>query len=228
MIEEFEEADSHFLVCEFCDQGTLERQIESKDWDTDTNRCLKIIYEIGIGVFFLHKHGVAHRDLKPDNILVHQGAYKISDFGFANDEEKMESLCGTPLYIAPEILPVTGKKYNKKVDVWSLGVILYYMLTKEYPFYSEKRMTLYQIILQNSFRIKKEYRKKWSPSLRSLFQQCFEKDPKKRLSIDEFLNHEVFRKIKPLFGKNLDSINLDITKNGINYKASYSQNWRKN
>lgn len=74
----------------------------------------------------ISKHGIIHRDLKPANILVHQGAFKICDFGFAKyfGEAKMAKTCvGTPIYMSPQVL--SKKHYTDKTDVWSLGILLF-------------------------------------------------------------------------------------------------------
>jgi serine/threonine protein kinase len=153
--------------------------------------------------------------LKAENVLIHRDKYKIADFGFANDESKMESFVGTPLYLAPEIIDMQNKKYNNKVDVWSLGVLVYYILTKDYPFYSEFRMTLMRKIISEKFQIPKKFKKKWkNTELADFFHSCFQKDPKKRLSIEEFLDHHIFKNIKPQYEEQMISIVNDIKNNG--------------
>jgi serine/threonine protein kinase len=215
LLDDFEEYDSRFLICEYCNQGTLENLIQSKGKMIQFQKKLKIIYEIGVGIYFLHRHGISHRDLKGDNVLIHNGEYKIADFGFANDESNMETFCGTPLFIAPEVVNFTGKKYTNKVDVWSLGVLAFYILTRKYPFYAKYRMELLQMIVLNPFKLPEKYKKKWeNTKLEDLFVRCFKKDSKQRLSIGEFLDHPVFETVKPNFQNQLVSINLDIEQNG--------------
>lgn len=88
---------------------------------------------------YCHNNHVAHRDLKPENILQEkEGQIKIIDFGTAspfNREQGMNSIMGTPYYMAPEVLK--GQVYNEKCDVWSCGVIMYVMLTGQPPFYGK-------------------------------------------------------------------------------------------
>lgn len=94
------------------------------------------------GVKYLHSKGVSHRDLKLTNILINsQGKVKIIDFGFAsNRSEKLSSYCGTPSYMAPEI--VERRSYwGKQVDMWALGVILYKLVTALYAFGSTCSLT---------------------------------------------------------------------------------------
>ena len=222
LFEEFEEDGSRFLVCEFCGGGTLEDLVKGNSWGSEPARCLRVVFELGGGVFFLHKHGVTHRDLKTENILVGEDLFKIADFGLANDEDQMESFVGTPLYIAPEILQYTGKKYDNKVDIWSLGVILFNLLTGDFPFYSERRMKLFHLIIKEPLKISKKHSRLWSPVLKNLLKKCLEKKPGDRLSIEEFLDHRAFEDIRPQFQAQLESISRDVKENGISDQGAFS------
>jgi len=97
----------------------------------------------------LHNQNIIYRDLKPENLLIdHFGYLKVTDFGFAKRIDptvKTWTLCGTPEYLAPEI--ILNKGHGKAVDWWALGVLIYEMLVGYPPFYSEDRMALYQKIL---------------------------------------------------------------------------------
>jgi len=76
---------------------------------------------------------VVYRDLKPENILLdNYGHIKLADFGLSTEEDKSKSICGTPQYLSPEM--ILGKKYDKAIDLWSLGIIIYEMLTGWPPF----------------------------------------------------------------------------------------------
>jgi serine/threonine protein kinase len=225
--EDFEEYDSKFLVCEFCNGGTLEKYIE-KNKKLSVDEALEIIYQISIGISFLHKNGMTHRDLKGDNILIHNGKYKIGDFGFSHDQKLMGSTLGTPLYMAPEIVDTNDSPYNNKVDVWALGIILYNMLTADFPFYDNRRMKLYQKITNTPYRLKSKYQKKWDKNLKNLIEKCLEKKPEFRLSIEEFINHSIFAELKPKYDHIINKIDNDFAKHGMFNQEVYLKGCNSN
>lgn len=128
-----------FIVLEYMEGGELTSRILSINSMTESN-IKHIFYQIVLAVKHLHQNGVAHRDLKPENVLLlnHETdtLVKLSDFGLSKimNNDFMTTLCGTLNYIAPEILN-GAVRYNEQVDVWSLGVILYYMISTEFPFW---------------------------------------------------------------------------------------------
>ena len=87
---------------------------------------------------FLYKNNIMHRDLKPDNILLHNGSIKLADFGFckalSNKNEPIQTMLGSPIYMAPEVL--RGQIYTIKADIWSLGIVFYQMLFGKCPYQS--------------------------------------------------------------------------------------------
>jgi serine/threonine protein kinase len=97
------------------------------------NTIQHIFYQICIGVYYLHMSNIMHRDLKPSNIMIDSdGSVKIIDFGYASNTIHDFLVCGTPNYMSPEMWK--KKYYSCKVDCWSLGVILYYMVNLELPY----------------------------------------------------------------------------------------------
>ncbi|KAI9151119.1 hypothetical protein H9P43_009734 [Blastocladiella emersonii ATCC 22665] len=130
-----------FLFMEFCDMGTLSDWLKDHGPVRETWRLSAWMYQLALGLQFLHKHGVVHRDLKPSNIMIKNGALKIADFSSA----KLHGLCckkvhdsqmaGTPAYMAPEVVlgaqktEVTGSQ-----DVWSLGAVMYEAVLGRQPF----------------------------------------------------------------------------------------------
>ena len=103
--------------------------------------------EIVLAFEYLHGDSIAYRDLKPENLLIdHTGRLKITDFGFAKKiMDRSWTLCGTPEYLAPEI--IQSKGHNKSVDWWALGILIFEMMAGYPPFYDENPFGIYQKIL---------------------------------------------------------------------------------
>merc|ERR1719203_65504 len=100
------------------------------------------------GFEYMHSRDIIYRDLKPENLVLERNGYlKITDFGFAKEVEgKTFTLCGTPDYLAPEI--VTGQGHGKGVDWWTLGILVYEMLASFPPFYDENTLETYRKIIK--------------------------------------------------------------------------------
>ena len=143
---------------------------------------------------YLHSKNIVYRDLKPENILINKNGYlKLTDFGFAKiiDNEKTYTLCGTPEYLAPEIL--LNKGHGKPVDWWTLGIILYEMLVGSDPFGDEDPMKTYQKILKGKI----NYPKDMNKDAKSLIKHLLTQDTSKRYGclkngVKDILNHRFF------------------------------------
>jgi len=125
-----------YVVTELCPGGELFDEIQNRKFFSEKDAA-ELMEQVLSAVYYCHKNQISHRDLKPENILLEgNDRVKVIDFGTAmefNPDVGMDHMLGTPYYIAPEIL---GRKpYNEKVDMWSLGVILYVLLTGRPPFY---------------------------------------------------------------------------------------------
>lgn len=133
--------ESYFIVLEYLDGGELTDRILSME-PLPESTIKFLFYQIVLAVQYLHSQGITHRDLKPQNVLLVSTAaktrVKVTDFGLSKiltDETCLRTMCGTPFYLAPEVWRVNANQvYDNKVDVWSLGVILFYMFAKELPF----------------------------------------------------------------------------------------------
>ena len=147
--------------------------------------------------------GIAHRDLKLENILLDQNGYlKIIDFGLAKmlqDGEMAASFCGTPEYLAPEMIAQKG--HDKSVDWWALGVLIYEMLIGVTPFFNKNRELLLTKIQKSKvvFPDRNKYKIKYSDEIADLITKLLDRDTTKRLgSKDDFtevLSHPVFKDI---------------------------------
>eukprot|EP01080_Neovahlkampfia_damariscottae_P008167 gene8167-12627_t len=182
-----------FFVTEFCGGGDLSQFIASYK-TMDENLIKKIIFEIASGLSELHYKKIVHRDLKPANILLSNKknpSFKIADFGFAKfiDENILsKTICGTVLYMAPEIIKGTG--YDQKVDLWSLGVMWYELIYKRNPF---SKSTNKQQFLQSVISGNIEFEDvNYSKECIELIKKLLEKDPKKRISIFDLLKDSYF------------------------------------
>ncbi|XP_067853922.1 serine/threonine-protein kinase H1 homolog isoform X2 [Heptranchias perlo] len=157
LIEVFETQERVYMVMELATGGELFDRIIAKGSFTerDATRVLQMVLD---GVKYLHTLGITHRDLKPENLLYyHPGAdskIMITDFGLASTRKKgddclMKTTCGTPEYIAPEIL--VRKPYTNSVDMWALGVVSYILLSGTMPFEDDNRTRLYRQILKGKY-----------------------------------------------------------------------------
>jgi len=153
--------------------------------------------EVVLAFDYLHSLDIVYRDLKPENILLGKdGNIKITDFGFAKVvPETTWTLCGTPDYLAPEI--ILSKGYGKAVDWYALGILIFEMLTGYPPFYNENHLKLYDNILATTPRFPASI----DPIARDLIERLLEKNPSKRLGsltggVEDIKNHPWFKDVK--------------------------------
>ncbi|EGG15187.1 protein kinase 1 [Cavenderia fasciculata] len=196
--EVFETNKNLYLVLELVTGGELfDRIITEKKFTEDVGRY--IMRQICLAVQYLHSRGIAHRDLKPENILCHSPetyVIKISDFGLSRalDEGSfMKTMCGTPQYVAPEILTKGEREgYGKSVDLWSIGVILYILLCGFPPFGDPSDVNFFDRVKRGGFSFPSPYWDEISEDAKDLIKKLIIVDVEKRLTIDQTLSHPWF------------------------------------
>uniref|UniRef100_A0A671WBV0 Protein kinase C n=1 Tax=Sparus aurata TaxID=8175 RepID=A0A671WBV0_SPAAU len=177
----FQTKEHLFFVMEYLNGGDLMFHIQEKG-RFELYRATFYSAEIICGLQFLHTKGIIYRDLKLDNVMLdHEGHIKIADFGMCKEnlfgENRATTFCGTPDYIAPEIL--LGQKYSFSVDWWSYGVLLYEMLVGQSPFHGDDEDELFE-----SIRMDTPHYPRWiNKEAKDLLERLFERDPTRRLGI---------------------------------------------
>lgn len=136
LLDNFEDNDNFYLVLEYLQNEDLKHNINNYDSFQNEKYCLQLIYQICQAIEYLHNAGICHRDIKPENIgLDKNNILKLLDFrlgSFLFENQKNMLPCGTINYIAPEMF--LNQFYNKEVDIWSLGVLIYYIISGTLPF----------------------------------------------------------------------------------------------
>ncbi|KAF2156743.1 serine/threonine-protein kinase YPK2/YKR2 [Myriangium duriaei CBS 260.36] len=222
----FQSPEKLYLVLAFVNGGELFHHLQ-REQRFDINRSRFYAAELLCALECLHGFNVIYRDLKPENILLdYTGHIALCDFGLCKldmkDQDKTNTFCGTPEYLAPELLHGTG--YTKTVDWWTLGVLLYEMLTGLPPFYDENTNDMYRKILSEPLHFPGP--EIVPPAARDLLTKLLDRDATKRLGVNgaaEIKAHPFFhsidwrklldRKYEPSFKPNVtderDTANFD-------------------
>uniref|UniRef100_A0A069DSN3 Calcium/calmodulin-dependent protein kinase type 1 n=1 Tax=Panstrongylus megistus TaxID=65343 RepID=A0A069DSN3_9HEMI len=192
LLETFEDKQKVYLIMELVTGGELFDRIVEKGSYTEKDAS-DLIRQVLEAVNYMHEQGVVHRDLKPENLLYYSpdedSKIMISDFGLSKMEDSgiMATACGTPGYVAPEVL--AQKPYGKAVDVWSIGVISYILLCGYPPFYDENDANLFAQILKGEFEFDSPYWDDISDYAKDFIRQLMCVDVSKRFSCRQALQH---------------------------------------
>ena len=185
--ETFESAKYILIVMELCSGGDLLNFVRKRRRLTE-NMAKYVFNALINGLNHIHKRNIIHRDIKLDNILLNnEGELKICDFGVAkiiDPNEIIKEQCGTPAYIAPEILSDQGYS-GFGVDVWSAGVALYAMLYGTIPFKSQNMKELNKLIIKGQLNLKDDI----TYEARDLLKSMLEINPRKRITIQDIFKH---------------------------------------
>ena len=212
----FQSKKSLYLITPFMLGGELNYHIYKENYFNE-NKAKFYAAEIILGLNYIHENNCIYRDLKPENVLIGQdGHIKLTDFGLSklcsNYSCRTKSICGTPEYLAPEILFENG--YGIEVDWWSLGVIIYEMLSGYLPF----KIVRNEKITKNVYQKKIKMFSHFSNQAKDLIKKLLVVNPKKRIGFEQIINHEFFKdinwekmelkKIEPPFIPDINESNL--------------------
>ena len=212
LLDHFENNEFIFIAMEFLAGGTLAQYLESTPVDELSEEDAGVItYQIARALEYLHQFGIAHRDLKPENIMikgklpyVSLDSLKVMDFGLSKimgPNERVSDGFGTLTYVAPEVL--TRKPYNKHVDIWSLGVIVFYTLSGTFPFDDPSNDE--EIIAKKTvFSDVKFNHRSWpmrTMASKDFVLRCMTKDLEKRAVIGDIIKHQWFVECGIISGK---------------------------
>nr|CAB3227513.1 calcium/calmodulin-dependent protein kinase type IV-like [Phallusia mammillata] len=209
-LKDIYESDTQIhLILEYVNGGELFDRIVEKGFYSERDAA-NVIQQILEAVAYLHSKNIVHRDLKPENLLYsddsENAVLKVADFGLSriNDKETMKTICGTPGYVAPEIL--LGKQYTESIDIWAVGVIAYILLCGFEPFYDERGdQAMFQKILKCDYEFISPYWDGVSANAKDLVKKLLVLDPKKRLTARQALQHPWVR------GKATNFVHMDTT-----------------
>ncbi len=191
----FEDDEDFCLIMQYASKGQLYSQIKRLK-RLDQKQAAQYMREIISAVKYLHTRDppIIHRDIKPENVLLDsEGICKLADFGWSNFEEgnkQRETYCGTPEYLAPEMINKSG--HDENIDIWSLGVMLFEMLTGKTPFnFKGDRNQLYNSIKT----LKIVWTDDFPPLAKDLISKILRLQPKDRLNLDQIIEHQWFKEI---------------------------------
>ncbi|KAF7848819.1 hypothetical protein BT93_L1536 [Corymbia citriodora subsp. variegata] len=190
----YEDSSHLHLILDLCDSPDLHRAVVSAG-PLPEAEAARIIAQLMRAVAHCHRHGVIHRDIKPDNILFDsRGLLRLADFGSAEvigggePVAALRGVVGTPYYVAPEV--VAGREYGEKVDVWSAGVVLYVMLAGFPPFRGESAVEIFGAVLRANLRFPPRFFRSVSSTAKDLLKKMLCRDASRRPSADQVLSHQ--------------------------------------
>ena len=220
LINHFEDDNNFFMIMPYASRGQLYTLLK-KNVKLEQKMTAQFIRETISAVKYLHEHNIIHRDIKPENILLDQNyRVKLSDFGwsnFCNPDEKRKTFCGTPEYLSPEM--VMKLPHDYRVDIWSLGVLLFECLAGYPPFTGQNEIELFRNIKQ----LKIKWPIDFPPLAKNLVSKILKINPEERPSLDEILKHSWFHHnpmIRPLLINKLTNERRILESHLINYKPN--------
>ncbi|XP_028670805.1 phosphorylase b kinase gamma catalytic chain, liver/testis isoform [Erpetoichthys calabaricus] len=201
LIDCYESSTFIFLVFDLMRRGELFDYLTEKVTlsEKETRNVMQALLQ---AVLYLHSQRIVHRDLKPENILLdNDGNVKLSDFGFScqlQPGQRLRELCGTPGYLAPEILKCsmdeTHSGYSEEVDLWACGVIMFTLLAGSPPFWHRKQMLMLRMIMEGRYQFSSPEWDDRSDTVKDLISRLLVVDPIQRLTAEQALAHPFFQR----------------------------------
>ena len=193
----FENVDNVYIVQELCKNRSLDNLLENRGYLSEFE-VQSYMFQLIQGLKYLHDKNIIHRDLKPSNLFLDEKLeLKIGDFGLIakidnNNKERRKSCLGTPYYMAPEVIEPGEKGYSFEVDIWSMGVIMYKLLTGKFPFGSRcaDKFEIYNQILKDE--LNEKDLDSISEVAKDLIKQLLVKDYRIRPGLSQIVYHDFF------------------------------------
>ena len=194
----FEDNNYCYFLMEYISKGNVYNLLPTdKKKRLSTKVCSYIVRDVISAVYYLHHMNppIIHRDIKPENVLLSEKLVaKLTDFGWSNymqGDEKRTTVCGTPIYLAPEIME--EKPHDEAVDLWCIGVLLFELVTSNPPFLGNDLDTL----KENVLKLKIKWPKDINTDAKNLIMKILKLDPKQRLPLEDMLKHPFITKFIP-------------------------------
>ncbi|KAI8826664.1 kinase-like domain-containing protein [Fimicolochytrium jonesii] len=190
----FEDDDFVYMILELCENRTFVEMLKKRRRLTEPE-VRHYMWQLLDAVSEVHRRGVIHRDLKLGNFfLTRDMKLKLGDFGLAamikHDGERKKTICGTPNYIAPEVLFDTQAGHSYEVDIWSLGVVMFTFIVGRPPFQTKDVKAIYKKIRENQYEFPAQL--KISDSARSMIESLLQTRPELRPSVSDIMGHDFF------------------------------------
>jgi len=194
MLDIFENQEYIYIVMELLKGGDLFTYLEKRKFRMPEERARNLVHSLATSTYYLHSYGITHRDLKPENILMVDESevsdLKLVDFGLSKiigPNEVCDEPFGTLSYVAPEVL--LQKPYGKAVDLWSIGVITYLLLSGTLPFDDDNDREIARQTIYEPADFTYPVWQKVSKEAKNFVDRLLTKDPKKRMTLEQVLEH---------------------------------------
>jgi calcium-dependent protein kinase len=189
--ESYQDSKTYYHILEYCSGGTLSQYFYEKKRIGDLGLVKNLFYQAVSSIYYLHCHGICHRDIKLANFLIKdkkasRPQIKLIDFGFSKEyrKKRMRTLLGTTHYMSPEV--IIDKDYGPECDNWSLGIMLYIMLFGEAPFEGETKIEMVKQMKSSQFKFNADFEAK-NPHLIKIITGLLEFNPENRMDLKTVL-----------------------------------------